>query len=294
MRLFVVVVAVAALSSCLSFSNLWRDSKAVRTADSLAYIDDGDDKHKLNVFAPEGAQGVPVVVFVHGGFWRSGDRTTFEPLVGLYSNVGTALADNEVVTVIPSYRLFPQVASVEDMLDDVAAAIAWTRDHIAVHGGDPNRIVLAGHSAGGHLVTLLATRPDALKKRGIDPALIKGVAALSGIYDVPGAAARAKLEEDRVTLWRPLFGDQGKAQSPAAYFDAAMPPVLFIVGENDYETCLADYHAAEQTLAPLVGDKAFFHFVPEVTHEEVVLYIGTARDQVSPAVAAFAEFITRR
>ena len=293
MRFVVVTLALLLLSSCLSFSNLWRNSKAVRTADGIAYIDDGDDKHRLTVFAPDGAQGVPVVVFVHGGFWREGDRSFYESIVGLYSNVGVALADNDVVTVIPSYRLYPQVASVDDMLDDIAASIAWTRDHIAVHGGDPNRIVLSGHSAGAHLVTLLATRPDALKKRGIDPAVIKGVVPLSGIYDVPGASARAKLEEDRVTLWRPLFGDKGQEQSPAVYFGKDMPKTLFVVGEKDYESCLVDYRAAEKSLAPLVGDKAFFHFVPERTHEEIVLTIGTAQDEVSPAVAAFAWFSTR-
>ncbi|MDP2344192.1 MAG: alpha/beta hydrolase [Deltaproteobacteria bacterium] len=292
-RVVVVALTLVASSSCLSWSNLWRKSNAVRTADGVAYIDDGDDKHKLTVFAPQGAQGVPVVVFVHGGFWRSGDRSVFEPLVGLYSNVGVALADNDVVTVIPSYRLFPQVGSVEDMLDDVAAAIAWTRDHVAVHGGDPNRIILAGHSAGGHLVSLIASRPDALKKRGVDPSVIKGVVSLSGIFDIPGAAARAKLEEDRVTLWRPLFDAHGKEQSPAVYFGEHMTPTLFLVGENDYETCLVDYRKAEKSLAHLVGDRAFFRFIPKNTHEEMVLTIGTADDAVSPAVAAFAHFATR-
>jgi acetyl esterase/lipase len=291
-RVVVVGLALVVLSSCLSFSNLWRNSKAVRTGDGIAYVDDGDDKHKLTVFAPEGAQGVPVVVFVHGGFWRSGDRAVYENIVGLYSNVGVALADNDVVTVIPSYRLFPQVASVEDMLDDIAASIAWTRDHIAVHGGDPNRIILAGHSAGGHLVSLIATRPEALLKRGVDPAVIKGVVPLSGIYDIPGAAARAKLEEDRVTLWRPLFDKEGKEQSPELYFGPKMPPTLFLVGENDYETCLVDFHKAEKSLAPLVGDRAFFRLIPKLTHEDMVLVIGTAPDEVSPAVAAFAWFAT--
>ncbi len=290
----VVVLLLLLLSSCLSLQNLYRASRAVRTAENIAYIDDGDDKHKLNVFAPAGAQGAPVVVFVHGGFWRAGDRSYHESIVGLYGNVGTALADNDVVTVVPSYRLYPQVPSAEDMLDDVAAALAWTRDHIAVHGGDPQRILLAGHSAGAHLVTLLASRPDALRKRGIDPSVIKGVVSLSGIYDVPGAAARAELEEDRVTLWRPLFGKLGAEQSPARYFGDKMAPIFFVVGSNDFESCLVDYHAAEKSLAGLVGDRAFFRTLPKLTHEDMVLTIGTAHDDVGPAVAAFAWFITRR
>lgn len=289
----VVIVTALALSSCLSLQNRWRHSLAVRSADSVAYVDDGDDKHKLNVFAPRGAQGLPVVVFVHGGFWREGGRSFYEPVVGLYSNVGVALADNDVVTVVPSYRLFPQVKSVEDMLDDIAASIAWTRDHIAEHGGDPTRIVLAGHSAGGHLVALISSRPDALSKRGIDPTLIKGVVPVSGIFDIPAAAARSKREVDRVTLWRPLFADRGAEQSPARYFGPSMPPMLFIVGEHDVASSLIDHHEAERTLAAAIGDKVFFRMVPSLTHEDMVLTIGTASDEVSPAIAAFAWFVTR-
>ncbi len=301
-RPVVAALALAALltsSSCLVWKNQWRNSNAVKTADDIAYVDDDNDKHRLDVFAPRGAQGAPVVIFIHGGFWRSGDRSTFEPIVGLYGNVGTALADNDVVTVIPSYRLFPEVKSVDDMLDDVARSIAWTRDHIAVHGGDPDKIVLAGHSAGAHLVALLATQPGALEKRGLDPRLIKGVVPLSGIYNVADAARRA-LEEDRAELYTPLFGGREQEQSPARYFDRKtrpagqkMPRTLFVVGENDYESCLADYRQAEKDLAPWVGDEVFFHFVPAITHEEIVLRIGTAEDEVGPAVAAFAHFVTK-
>ena len=292
---FVVSAVAVTSSSCLVWRNHWRNSKAVQTAADIPYVDadDGNDKHKMDIYAPQGAQGAPVVVFVHGGFWRAGDRHVYSSIVGLYGNVGTAMADNDVVTVIPSYRLFPEVQNVDEMLDDVATVVAWTRDHIAVHGGDPNKIILVGHSAGGHLVSLLASMPDALQKRGVDASVIKGVVALSGVYDVPWASEHAS-DDDKATLWKPLFKTQGKELSPQTYFGASMPQTLFVIGENDYESCLHDYHQVESTMGDAKGRNVFFHFVPKSTHEEIVLQIGTAEDDVGPAVAAFAHFTTEK
>ena len=300
-RFAVPTLAIAGLvtmlfsTSCLVFQNRWRTTLAVETAKDVAYIDDGDDKHRLDIFAPSGAQGAPVVIFVHGGFWRAGDRSFHENIVGLYGNVGVALADMGVVTVVPSYRLYPQVASTDDMLDDLAAVIRFTSEHIAVHGGDPDRIILAGHSAGGHLVTLLATRPDALTSRGIKPGVIKGVAGISGVYDVLTSANTADPPTDKVELWDPLFGTdaQKQAASPLPYFGTTNHvPLLLLIGENDFKSCARDYRAAEVALRSQQGTRAFFHPVAGNTHEDMVLEIGTATDEVGPAVAAFARVIT--
>jgi acetyl esterase/lipase len=293
----VAVVAVVA-SSCLSLANLHRHSAAVNTAVDIPYVGRGDgvgvdDKQRLDVWAPAGAQGAPVVVFVHGGSWNSGDRRFWQELVGLYGNVGVALADNGVVTVVPSYRLFPTVPTVEPMVDDVAAALRWTRDHIAVHGGDPERIVLAGHSAGGHLVLQLLTADGAMAARGVEPAWVKGVVSISGVLDVGRAAALA-VPERRADLWQPLFGDQAARWSPLRRLtpEARLPPALFLVGSDDYRTCLLDWEAAAQQLAPVRGTRAFFTTIAGNTHEDMVLEIGTAKDHVGPALAAFTHLVT--
>ena len=299
MRRLALVLAglllTATTTSCLVFHNRWRTTLAVQTASDVAYLDDGDDKHRLDIFAPSGARGAPVVIFVHGGFWRSGDRSYFENVVGLYGNVGVALADMGVVTVIPSYRLYPQVGAVDDMLDDLGAVIRFTRDHIAVHGGDPDRIILAGHSAGGQLVTLLATSPDALKRRGIEAGVIKGVAGISGIYDVLASANSADPPKDKAELWDPLFGsdDHKQAASPLPLFGTTdHPPLLLLVGDADFRSCLRDFNSAQTALQPLQGSRAFFVRIAGNTHEDMVLEIGTATDEVGPAVAAFARVIT--
>ena len=115
---------------------------------------------------------------------------------------------------------------------------------------------------------------------------------MSGIYDVAWARDHAS-EEDKETLWKPLFRTEAKQLSPQTYFGPTMPRTMFVIGENDYESCLHDYKQVQDTLGAQKGDNVFFHFTPGNTHEEIVLEIGTAEDDVGPAVAAFAHFVTK-
>ncbi len=286
--LSVVTVVVALGSSCLVWRNQWRNTVAVRVGDNVAYINDGDDKHRLDVFAPSGASSanpLPVVIFVHGGWWRAGDRSYFEPIVGLYGNVGTALGDMGVVTVVPSYRLWPQANSYVDQLDDIAAVIRHTRANIAAVGGDPSRIFLAGHSAGGHLVAMLGSGGDVLTSRGLAADDVKGVIAISGIYDVQASAAAAPAEE-QAEFWTPYFGTsaQQAVASPLPLLPSSSAPFLFLVGSDDYKNCLRDYASAET----LLGTTARYATIAGNSHEDMVLEIGTAQDEVAPRIAAFA------
>jgi acetyl esterase/lipase len=285
-----LVVASLLLSSCLVWRNQWRSTTAVRVADDVAYVDDGLDKHRLDVFAPRDAHDAPVVIFVHGGFWREGDRSFYEPVVGLYGNVGTALGERGVVTVVPSYRLWPAV-HVNEQLDDIAAVVRWTQQHAASFGGDPQRIILAGHSAGGHLVTTLAVQPGVAAAHGLSPDAIKGVVAISGIYDVVSTVASAPAE-DRAKFWSPLFGDEAaqRAVSPIAVFTPSdtswQMPIEFLIGEHDYTGCRRDYDAVHAVLAD--DPRARFASIAGNTHEQMVLEIGTPEDDVGPRIAAFA------
>ena len=123
----------------------------------------------------------PVLVFIHGGSWRSGDRTNYPALGYRFAKLGIGVA-------IPSYRLMPKNPH-PAQIEDTAAAFAWVYKNIAQLGGDVQRMYIAGHSAGGHLVALLALDAAYLKKYDIPVSAIKGVAALSGVYDVSHIAA---------------------------------------------------------------------------------------------------------
>lgn len=148
----------------------------------------GRDRHTLDVFRPDApAKPLPVVLFVHGGTWMMGDKDFY----GINRKAGKMLARSGYVTAVINYRLTPYVRHPEHARD-VARAFAWVQRNIVKYGGDPKRIVLVGHSAGGHLASLVATDPAYLA----DPELkldasarssLKGVVGVSGVYRIPAA-----------------------------------------------------------------------------------------------------------
>src|ERR1700709_1690342 len=97
------------------------------------------DRHELDIYAPRGQRSAPVVVFIYGGGWKDGNK-------GEYRFVAAALAARGFLTVVPDYRLFPEVRF-PVFLQDNATAVAWTKANIARYGGDSKRIFLMGHSA---------------------------------------------------------------------------------------------------------------------------------------------------
>ena len=214
-------------------------------------------------------------MLVHGGGWDQGDNRC----CGLYSSVGHFLASQGIGAVLPNYRLTPAVAHPEHARD-VARAVRWTRDHIAEYGGAPDRIFLMGHSAGGHLVALLATDASYLKAEGLNVRDLKGVIAVSGVYRIPpgkmevflGGSGSRSLRPDqelplrgetgplpmlaalgmsvKVDAFGPPFGDSPKGRadaSPVNHVRRGLPPFLILVAENDLPTfaeMAAEFHKA--------------------------------------------------
>ncbi len=135
-------------------------------------------RRMLDVYRPADAPAggkAPVVVFLYGGSWRTGSKSQ-------YRFVAQALASRGIVTVIPDYRLFPEVRYPE-LLDDGAAAVAWTRRSIARYGGDPDRIFITGHSAGAYNAAMVAFDPRLLAKHGMKPQEFRGFVGLAGPYN---------------------------------------------------------------------------------------------------------------
>jgi acetyl esterase/lipase len=117
------------------------------------------DRHRLDVYAPAGKTGFPVLVFAHGGAWMFGTNDWFGPL-------GRSLAKAGIDCVAANYRLSPRVihpAHAEDM----AGAVAWAVRNAGEYGGDPNRVFAGGHSAGGHLAALVALDPKYPRGGGV-------------------------------------------------------------------------------------------------------------------------------
>lgn len=194
-----------------------RDRGARRVARDVAYAE--GPRRRLDVYAPTERQGpLPVIVFIYGGSWDSGTKDDYE-------FVGAALASRGFVTVLPDYRLVPEVRF-PGFLEDCAAAVRWVSQHAGEYGGDPQRIVLVGHSAGAYNAIMLALAGDYLRDAGVDARAIRGAVGLAGPYDF--------LPFD-VDASRNAFGQAPDAQltQPVHFARAGAPPLLLLWGEDD-------------------------------------------------------------
>jgi arylformamidase len=131
----------------------------------------------LDIFpaASDAPGGAPVFVFVHGGYWRALSSKDF-------SGVALGLHARGITTVVLNYALCPFV-TIDEIVRQVRAAVAWTVRHIAEFGGDPARIGVGGHSAGGHL-TAMCMQTAWARDYGLDQDPIKAALMVSGIYDI--------------------------------------------------------------------------------------------------------------
>jgi acetyl esterase/lipase len=326
-RLAAALVALAIPACTLTDVHLWgrgglrsAPSFAVEEVRNVAYYAGpgaDDRRHRLDLFLPRGAKGYPVVVLVHGGAWMIGDKSC----CGLYSAVGEFLAGQGVGVVLPNYRLSPGVKHPEHV-KDVARAVAWTKAHIAEQGGDPDRLFLAGHSAGGHLVALLATDETWLKAEGLSPADVKGVVGISGVYRIPagkmdttlGGATPLSFRVDevaplrdqgsdaahpwteaglplRVNVFGPVFGDDPEARagaSPVNHVRRGLPPFLLINAENDLPA-LPDMAEEFRDALRQAGGEVHWLTVRRRNHNSVMFRAIEADDPVAATLLRFVK-----
>ena len=172
---FVAVVAFAACSP-LGTLNTLTASDTYRAKPDVAY--GSLPRQKLDIYTPTTAApvaGWPTVVFFYGGNWTDGER-------GEYKFMGEALASGGVLVLVADYRLYPEVAY-PGFLEDCAKAMAWGFEHAKGLGGDPKRVFVMGHSAGGYNAAMLALDPRWLQAVGHSPAELRGWIGLAGAYE---------------------------------------------------------------------------------------------------------------
>lgn len=154
------------------------DSRAARARlDGQIGIRYGDGPNEtLDVLAPPGAAGAPVFFFIHGGYWRALDKSD-------QSFLAPPFVDAGAVVVLPNYALCPAVG-IETIALQTARALAFTWRHVAQWGGDPARIVVGGHSAGGHLAAMMLACRWPQLDAALPPDLVKSALAISGLFDL--------------------------------------------------------------------------------------------------------------
>lgn len=193
----------------------------VEVVKGIAYVGGKDAdpvRHTLDLYHPKDKKDYPVLVWVHGGGWKNGNKEQFEFL-------GKALAGEGVGVVTVNYRLHPQVQFPANV-EDVARAFAWAHKNVGRYGGRADRVFVGGHSAGGHLASVLATDESYLKAAGLSPADVRGVVSISGLYAI--RRGRFPVFED---------SDEGaRKASPVRQVREKLPPFLLVYADNDFPT----------------------------------------------------------
>jgi len=161
----------------------------------------------LDIYTPAAGKNLPVVVWVHGGGWRAGDKTEVASKPLAFTRKG-------LVFVAVNYRFVPNVP-MDAIVRDIAKSVRWVHDHVGARGGDPNRIFLMGHSAGAQLAALVATDERFLQSEGLSLAILKGCVPVDGdTYDVPLQVATVAARYKSLGQPEPKFGYAEKFGPP--------------------------------------------------------------------------------
>jgi acetyl esterase/lipase len=200
----------------------------------------GDDPYQgIALFVPKRPNG-SVYAFVHGGGWTNGYREWMAFMAPAFVEAGVIFASI-------GYRLAPSHVFPTGV-EDVAAGIAWLHKNIKGHGGDPKRLFIGGHSAGGHYTSLLAVRRDWQAPLGLPADAVRGCLPISGVYDLTGTGGLSM---------RPRFlGPPGREReaSPIYNVEGTPPPFLVAFGGEDFPHLMRQADAMVAVLGRAGGD----------------------------------------
>jgi acetyl esterase/lipase len=277
MRLLGIGIGLAALaaSGCtpLGLLNAFVPRQGYDVERNLAF--GPGDRQAVDLYKPDTPGPWPVLVFLYGGRWQSGDRQE-------YRFVGEAFASRGYLVVIPDTPLYPGV-KYPAFLEDAAKAVQWTHAHAAAHGGNPDKLFVMGHSSGAYNAAMLALDERWLAGAGTSNAIIDGMVGLAGPYDF------APFEDADI---QDLFGPREgwPATQPIAHVDADDPPVLLLQGQDDdvvkpgNATRLAERIRAQ-------GGRAEVKLYDGIEHYKILTAIAPPLRGFAPVVEDAAQFL---
>jgi arylformamidase len=256
---------------------------------SIPYVDNGHARHVLDIYSPAGAKNLPVVFWIHGGGWQTGDKANVQEKPAWFTKKG-------FVFVSINHRLLPEV-EMEVLVRDVAKAFDWMHKHIAEHGGDPNRVLVGGHSSGAQLATLICTDDRYLKAEGVSFASLIGCVPVDGdTYDIPAIIETAETRLRVHGMPMPKYGHRLKfGNDPAKHVDfsavthvakgKSIPPFLIVHVVDHPDNSIqakrleAALKAAEIPVTVFGGK--------ETNHTKINALIGTEGDLTTKALEDF-------
>jgi len=204
----------------------------------IPYAGPNSDRSECLDIFPSTASQAPVLVFIHGGYWRSFDKSDHSFVAAVYAQAGA-------LVVIPNFSHCPSVA-VEQISMQMVQVLAWVWRNIADYGGDPNRIYVVGHSAGGTLAAMLSCCEWKAVGTDLPRQLIKGALSISGLHDLKPLLNVSSVQADLQ-----LTPEAARRMSPV-HFPAPDSPYYAVVGENESD----EFHRQTHVLRSRWGARA--------------------------------------
>ena len=260
------VLAVAALAA-------HGEGPVNETLDYLPDRETANDKDLLDVHMPETADGVPVLVFFHGGGLTFGEKSYGDVLARRLLPLGIGV-------ISANYRLSPGVQHPAHV-EDAAAAFAWAVRHVAEYGGDPQRVYVSGHSAGAYLAALLALDPVYLDRLGIPPNRIAGAILISPFLYVEETA-----KERPKSIWGDNPADW-LAASVSPHIGPGKPPLLILYADGD-DAWRKDQNQRFAAAMLQAGNPGLrIRELPDRDHASLLTRVDDADDVVGEEIRAF-------
>ncbi|MBA3577221.1 MAG: alpha/beta hydrolase [Sphingomonas sp.] len=258
-----------------NFDRLTSGGDARQAAQAVPY--GSEPRQTLDVWAPrkQSDDPLPVVIFFYGGGWNEGAAAD-------YGFAGAAYAGNGFIAVVPDYRLVPSVRF-PAFVEDGALAVRWVRDNIADYGGDPERITIAGHSAGAYIGAMLTLDQSYLRDAGVDPDIVRAAALLSGPYDFyPFTEMRGR---DAFGAW-----PEPRETQPVTFARADAPPMLLIHGTADQVVMPSNSRKLAAQLQQ-VGAPVTLRLYEGVNHIDPVTSLASTFRGRTPALQESTSFL---
>jgi len=267
-------VRLAAGVLLVAFAGAWAPpgeellDQAYRSGDPDAYA---AERCTLDLYLPAGAKDFPTLVWFHGGGLESGSKSGARKMARSLTGEGVAVA-------AVNYRLSPKV-SYPAYLEDAAAAAAWVRRHVAEHGGDPKRVFISGHSAGGYLTLMLALAPKLLEKEKATPADFAGYIPVSG-----QAVTHSTVRKERGLARETIVVDDA---APLYHVRKDAPPILILAADKDMAGRVEENRLLLANLNATGCRTGSMIVIPDRTHGTVGSRIAEPGDPARSALLKF-------
>lgn len=282
------------MKTALAFLSLLSVAHGQNLTSDIPYADPAHERQVLDIYAPDGAKDLPVVFWIHGGGWQTGDKTDVQIKPRVFARRG-------FVFVSTNYRLLPHV-EMGVLIRDVARSLGWVHKNIAGHSGDPRRIFVMGHSAGAQLAALLCIDDCYLKAEGVPFDVLQGCVPVDGdTYDLPAIIMTAEFRQTVHRLPLPKFGHRVKfGNDPKKHIDFSavthvargkgIPPFLILHVAGHPNTTAQARRLGAVLKAAEIPVKVFG--ARETTHNKLNANLGLPDDPATRELFNFLDPLT--